>query len=500
MTAKMLMLMGSMSSVGKSLLTAGFCRIFTRKGLRVLPFKAQNMSNNAAVCLNGGEIGRAQAVQAAAAGVQATVQMNPVLLKPEADHKSQLILLGKLQGSFSGTDYYAMRNQLWQPITESLESLRSEADLVLIEGAGSIAELNLLKNDVTNLAIARYAKAPCLLIGDIDRGGIFAQLAGSWWLLSEADRKFIRGFIVNKFRGEIKLFSEGTRILSERSDGTPVAGVVPYLPDHGIADEDAAAFSSVGMKSPAARKICVVKLLHISNFDDFDPLKYEPMVNLVFCDRPDEMRGAAAILLPGTKNTLGDMQWLVQSGMADAIQDASRQGAAVVGICGGFQLMGEQIRNPLRLESGIEACAGLGLLPVETVMAGSKKVSQTEMQLISVSGFLNSLQGLTVQGYEIHYGETQSTHPIFKVKRAGQEKFDGFDGAIAADGKSFGTYLHGLFDNDGFRSAWLRALDIEPSGLSFRTMVSQSFDRLADHLEEHLDIALIEQIIDQGIS
>lgn len=499
MSAKTLMIMGSMSSAGKSLLTAGLCRVFTRKGLRVLPFKAQNMSNNAAVCPDGGEIGRAQAVQAAAAGVVPTVEMNPVLLKPEADHKSQLVLLGEAVGSFSGSEYYAKRAMVWEPITHSLDHLREQADLVLIEGAGSIAELNLSKSDVTNLAVARYAAAPCLLAGDIDRGGIFAQLAGSWWLLDERDKKYLKGFIVNKFRGEIALFQDGITILCERSGGVPVVGVVPYLVDHGIPDEDAASFSGGGHKSPAARKICVVRLPHISNFDDFDPLKYDPMIELCFVKRPDELNDAVAILLPGTKNTIADMEWLMESGMAEAIRQLHQAGTPVAGICGGYQLMGQRILNPERVESTVEACDGLGILPVETFMSGQKNVTRSRMRVISDQGFLAGLPGQTLTGYEIHQGVTVSPSPLFEILPQESGRSGGHDGTLVADGVSFGTYLHGIFDNDTLRTAWLHALGVQSSEINFRAMVAQRFDKLADHLEAHLDMALIEQIIETGV-
>lgn len=495
MKAKTLMLTGSMSSVGKSLLTAGLCRIYARKGLLVYPFKAQNMSNNAAVCPSGGEIGRAQAIQAAAAGVEPVVQMNPVLLKPEADHRSQVILLGEVIGSFSGTDYYARRKILWEPICHSLDALREKADLVLIEGAGSLAELNLRQSDVANLAVARYAQAPCLLIGDIDRGGIFAQLAGSWWLLDQSERPYIKAFIVNKFRGELSLFRKGLQLLSQHSEGIPVAWVVPYLPDHGIADEDAAAFSPETEKNADAKKLCVIKLPHISNFDDFDPLKAEPNVTLRFTVKPEELSDAAAILLPGSKSTLDDLRWLRGSGNAEALIRAWQAGSAIAGICGGYQLLGRMIRNPNQIESTVKECAGLGILPAETLLSPRKKVTQTQMTVISHQGFLQPLAGTTLQGYEIHNGITTSDKPLFAI--AGTNTTDG---ALGRDQKSFGTYLHGIFENDVFRGAWLKTLGISPSPICYRELAARNFDRLADHLEAHLDMDLIDSIIEKGMA
>ncbi|MHC1770604.1 MAG: cobyric acid synthase [Flexilinea sp.] len=499
MNAKTIMITGTMSSVGKSLLTAGLCRLFVRKGLRVLPFKAQNMSNNAAVCPGGGEIGRAQAVQAFAAGVAPTIDMNPILLKPETDHKSQVIVRGDIWGTYAGKDYYIKREELWHLVTESLDRLRSNADLVIIEGAGGIAELNLMNSDIVNLAVARYCGAPCLLVGDIDRGGVFAQLLGSWWLLNKADRKHIRGFIVNKFRGDPGLFADGLSILEKRSQGVPVVGLVPYLNDHGIADEDAASFSKAGTKNDLAVKIVVVQIPHISNFDDFDALKREENVCLEFSDSPEALRTAGAILIPGTKNTIEDLEWLKSSGMADKILEKFHSGTPVAGICGGYQILGKVILNPQHVESEIEECAGLGILPVKTRLTPQKVVTLTKMRVLPGKGFWNRINGEILSGYEIHTGRSESSGPLFLVTRSGSESWTDTDGCCVNDGISFGTYLHGIFNNDSFRGAWLKSIGIQPSNFQWNSVQEESMDHWADHLEKHIDMDKIQKIIETGV-
>lgn len=483
---------GTMSSAGKSLIVTGLCRLYTRRGLKVTPFKAQNMSNNAAVCPGGGEIGRAQYVQALACGIEPDVAVNPILIKPEADQKSQIIVNGEVLGSYSGKDYYSIREKLWPQITSSLNRLRHESDLVIIEGAGSIAELNLKRNDIVNMAVAKYAEAPVLLTGNIDPGGIFAQLLGSYLLLEEAERCLIKAFIVNNFRGDVDLFSDGIRIIEEKSGGIPVAGVIPFLPEHGIPDEDAASFSAWNDKPETAHKICVIRLPHISNFDDFDPLKMERNVNLVFVERPEEFANAAAIILPGTKNTIDDMLWLNQSGMTAAILQKKQEGAMIIGICGGYQLMGEQILNPSLLESRERSISGLGLLPVVTELSGEKTVTQTTMQVVTDKNFFSEIYGEVLSGYEIHNGQTVSHNALFSVVEDRNERTDG---CMSEDLLCFGTYLHGLFDNDGFRNAFLLNLGIEPDYDFRQSRLLASFDRLADHLESNLNMPLLDEII-----
>ena len=488
MSAKVLMIAGTMSSVGKSLITAGLCRLFARKGVSVAPFKAQNMSNNAAVCADGGEIGRAQAIQAQAARILPTVDMNPILMKPEADYKSQIILQGAPIGTFSGRAYYRMRESLWGSVTESLDRLREAHELVLIEGAGSIAELNLAENDIVNLRVARYANAPILLVGDIDRGGIFAQLLGSRSLLAPSDQARIRGFIVNKFRGDSALFADGVRILETRPQGAPVIGVVPWLKRHRIPDEDAAAFSDGVLPDPNAEKIAVIHLPHISNFDDFDPLKYERSVDLRYTKETAGLAEARAIILPGTKNTIGDLRWLRKSGLFDEIRKRYENGTPVVGICGGYQVMGTWVNE------GAESECGLGILPMETQFSETKTTCQVVRRVVADRGFFAALTGEIVSGYEIHHGRTASISPLFSAVDDASET----DGALASDGKSFGTYLHGLFFNDPFRRSWLNSLGIAPDPENDVTKIAGAFDALADHLEKSLNINQIERILNES--
>jgi adenosylcobyric acid synthase len=346
MTGKALMVIGTMSSVGKSLLVTGLCRIFARKGLRVAPFKSQNMSNNAAVCADGSEIGRAQFTQALACGIKPTAKMNPVLLKPEADSRSQVIVMGKPYTNLSARNYYQHKTNLWKITTKALDDLREEYDLVIIEGAGSPVELNLKLGDIVNMAVAKYARAPVLLVGDIDRGGIFPQLLGTLWLLEPDEKEMVKGFIVNKFRGDITLFYDGVSLLEEKG-GVPVIGVVPYI-HHCIPEEDAVAIEAQNLVSPSNGDIdiVVIRLPRISNFDDFDPLNNEHNVRVRYADSPNEIKNPSAIILPGTKSTMADLSFLQERGLFKYIQEYAKNGGTVVGICGGYQMLGVLINDP----------------------------------------------------------------------------------------------------------------------------------------------------------
>lgn len=496
MRAKTLMIMGSMSSVGKSLLVTGLCRMHARQGLRVLPFKAQNMSNNAAVC-SGGEIGRAQAVQAYAAGVVPTVEMNPVLIKPVADQHGQVIVRGQVWDIVDAVDYYTRRAELWRVITGCLDELRASADLVVIEGAGSPAEMNLREGDIVNMAVARYARSSCLLVGDIDRGGIFAQLLGTLQLLEAGDRALFRGLIVNKFRGAHALFADGVRILEERS-GLPVLGVLPFIQDVSIAEEDAAALGENLGTRPDAREVAVVSFPHISNFDDLDPLRLEPGVQLRFVKRAGQLGNPAAVILPGSKNTRGDLAWLRQEGLADAIRAAAGQGAAVVGLCGGFQMLGREVIDQDGVESAPGREPGLGLLPVRTWLEGKKTVTHSRATVEVACGFWRSLMGSTIEGYEIHMGRTETAVPLLRVTVREGRHLDVADGAHDPTGRIFGTYLHGLFDNDNLRRSWLRDLGVTPGEWRFAERRQQAYDRLADVLEASLDTAALDRILNGG--
>lgn len=497
MPAKTLMLQGTSSSVGKSTLTAALCRIFARRGLRVAPFKAQNMSNNAAVCSDGGEIGRAQAVQAAAAGIAPTSDLNPILLKPEADSRSQVIVLGRRWQTLRAGSYYRRKEELWPIVTAALDRLRAAYELVIIEGAGSPVELNLLSFDIVNMSIARYSGSPVLLIGDIDRGGIFAQLLGSLWLLADDERSLVRGLIVNKFRGDLRLFADGVRILEDRG-GVPVLGVVPYLNGLALPEEDAVALETT-MKQHLTdvRDIAVIRFPHIANFDDFDPFRVEDDVRLRYVDSIAALGKPSAIILPGTKSTLADLAWLRENGLEEAICQLSARGTAVVGICGGYQMLGRCLRDPESLESTIEVMPGLGLLPVETHFSGEKAVFQTHARILSGPSWLAELHGQTVDGYEIHMGRTRSDGEWLEITARSGQPCHATDGCVDANGRVWGCYLHGLFANTALRRAWLASLP--PPGVAAiagpPASLDESLNRLADAVEAALDIRQLESIL-----
>ena len=494
------MLQGASSSVGKSWLVAALCRIFARQGVRVAPFKAQNMSNNAAVCADGSEIGRAQAVQAFAAGIEPTADMNPLLLKPEADAHSQVILLGRPWKTVSAGTYYWHKARLWPLVTAALDRLRAEHDLVLLEGAGSAAELNLKAGDLVNMAVARHADSPVLLVGDIDRGGIFAQLLGTLWLLEGEERTLVRGFLVNKFRGDLSLFADGVRILEERG-GLPVLGVVPYLHDHGIPEEDAVALETLRGSSPAAKRagevdIAVISMPRIANFDDFDPLRAEPGVRVRYVSSVEELGEPSAVILPGSKSTIADLTWLRERGFAEPIVALAERGAAVVGICGGYQMLGRTILDPDHTESLLECVPGLGLLPLETTFVTVKATHRAIARLLGGPGWMAELKGQVAEGYEIHMGRTQGGTAWLEITVQSGRPVNVPDGACSADGRVWGCYLHGLFENEPVRRAWLDSLAWNNGGVAGATRgLSAAIDRLADHVEAALDMDRLRAII-----
>jgi adenosylcobyric acid synthase len=492
------MVQGSSSSAGKSLLVTALCRIYARRGLRVAPFKAQNMSNNAAACLSGGEIGRAQALQAAAAGIEPTVEMNPILIKPEADARSQVIVSGSAWKTLSASHYYDHKEFLWGRVTAALDSLREKCDLVIMEGAGSPAELNLLPGDIVNMAVARYAHSPILLVGDIDRGGIFAQLLGTLWLLEPDERSLVRGLVVNKFRGDPHLFTDGVRILEEKG-GCPVLGVIPYVKDLYLPEEDAVAIDAVRNHPDSTADgldIAVIRLPHISNFDDFDPLQTEAGVSLRYVHTQESFGKPDAVILPGTKSTSADLAWLRESGLADRIRSFSRGGGSVVGICGGYQMLGESLIDPFHLDSTLEYQDGLGLLPVITEFNFQKVTRQSTAVYISETGWLAGLKGFTLSGYEIHNGRSRSKTPWLRIVKRDHNTASTKDGAMSADGRIWGCYLHGLFEYDEFRRAWLRSLGwLEDGVLNSGKLLNQEIDRLADAVESSLRMDLLDGMI-----
>ncbi|MFV9503425.1 MAG: cobyric acid synthase [Oscillochloridaceae bacterium umkhey_bin13] len=478
MTAPVMMILGTASSVGKSTLVAALCRIAARRGIRVAPFKAQNMSNNAAVTVDGGEIGRSTAVQAAAARIAPTVQMNPILLKPEGERRSQIIVEGWPWRTLDALDYWQRKNLLWEVVTRNLDALRAQYDLVIAEGAGSPVELNLKPRDIVNARVATYAQARTLLVGDIDTGGIFAQLLGTLMLLEPEERTLVQGLIVNRFRGDPALFADGISILEQRGS-VPVLGVVPWISDLGLAEEDAVALERNVAPPRAGIIIAVVKLPTIANFDDFDPLAAESGVALRYIERPEQLAGAAAVILPGVKHTLAARRWLHERDFDPALRAFP---GAVVGICGGYQLLGERISDPQGVEGQGGDEPGLGLLPVETVFSAEKRTVQ-------VVGFalIPWACGLPISGYEIHMGRTRALNapaPVDMIARRGTELTDEPDGQFAAEGRVWGCYLHGLFANPDFRRAWLRSLGWQPVA---HAPGADPYDRLADEVERVLD-------------
>lgn len=490
MRAKALMIQGAMSSVGKSFLTTALCRIFARRGVKVAPFKAQNMSNNAAVCADGGEIGRAQYTQAQACGVEATVYMNPILLKPEADSRSQVIVNGRKWKSLSARSYYDHKAYLWSQVTDALDKLLADYQLVLIEGAGSPAELNLRRGDLVNMAIANYCQAAVLLVGDIDRGGIFAQLLGTLMLLPPPERALVKGFIVNKFRGDPSLFDDGVDILQRRG-ALPVLGVIPYIRQHYIPEEDGVMveYRSENHGALESIDIAVIALPRIANFDDFDPLSAEPGVSVRYVVDPGQLAAPSAIVLPGTKHTMADYRWLAARGLDGAIRKFVERGGSVVGICGGYQMLGRRIDDPQQVESTAGSLAALDLLPVATQFAPGKVTSRVSARITRGEAWLAPLLGSAVSGYEIHCGRSVSRSPWLELESDGR-----LDSEMRSDGRVWGCYMHGLFHNAAFRRAWLGSLGWR-TDRSVQRSLDQDIDRVADIVEAQLDMAALRRIM-----
>ena len=457
---KAIMVQGTGSHVGKSVLAAALCRILRQDGRRVAPFKAQNMSNNAAVCLDGGEIGRAQAEQAAACGIEPTTAMNPILLKPCTDVGSQVVVMGRAIGTMTAKEYQAFKMSLLPRVKEALESLLAQYDVVVIEGAGSPVEINLKQHDLVNMRTAELADAAVLLIGDIDKGGVFAQLVGTWELLDVSERRRVRGLIINKFRGDLDILSPGLEFLERRLE-RPVLGVVPYLPRLRVAEEDTLAVERADRPDAGSGpRIDIIRHPRIANFTDFDALgELARYVSEPPADLPD------AVILPGTKSTIADLRRLREAGFEPWLRRARQAGVEIVGICGGFQMLGRTILDPNHAESPEETIDGLGFLDCHTVFQDVKETARVQGA--------HAESGARVEGYEIHLGCTQGNpgpQPLFRITHRHGIAAEGYDGAASPDGRVWGTYLHGLFDNDEFRRWWLQRLDErrQPRGESRR--------------------------------
>ncbi|HEX3860210.1 MAG TPA: cobyric acid synthase [Stellaceae bacterium] len=477
MTARALMLQGTGSDVGKSLLVAGLARAFTNRGLRVRPFKPQNMSNNAAVTEDGGEIGRAQALQARAARVPATVHMNPVLLKPQAETGAQVVVQGRVVTVAKAAAFQQMKPGLLASVLDSFGRLRGEADLVLVEGAGSASEVNLRRNDIANMGFARAADVPVIVVGDIDRGGVIASLVGTRVVLAAGDAAMIRGFIVNRFRGDPALFADGMTMIAQATGWTAL-GLVPFFPAaRHLPAEDSMALDRPLPRSGGDLVIAVPILPCIANFDDLDPLAAEPAVDLVRVKPGGALPGnARLVILPGSKATLADLAVLREAGFDIDIAAHLRRGGRVLGLCGGYQMLGRTIADPAGVEGPAERVAGLGLLAVDTVLSAEKR-------LAPVAGVTSD--GNAFEGYEMHMGATEGPDRAHSFARLADGSAEG---ACSADGRVVGTYVHGLFADDRQRSAWLTRLGTGPAVISYDDLIERTLDGLADHLATHLDL------------
>ncbi len=484
MMAKNLMIQGTMSNVGKSLLTAALCRIFHQDGYRTAPFKSQNMALNSFITKEGHEMGRAQVVQAEAAGIIPDVRMNPILLKPTTDVGSQVIVNGKAQGNMNAMAYYRKKRDFIPVIMDAYNSLAAEYDVIVIEGAGSPAEINLKQQDIVNMGLAEMVDAPVLLVGDIDRGGVFAQLYGTIALLEEQERERIRGTVINKFRGDRSILEPGLAALEDLCQ-VPVAGVVPYL-HIDIDDEDSLSERLRGNSVQKQIDIAVIRLPRISNFTDFSPFEHYGNVSLRYVDRVSDLHQPDMILLPGTKSTIADLLWMRGNGLEAGILQAAARGTLIFGICGGYQMLGRKISDPEHSEAaGLCEIDGMGLLDTETVFRQEKVQAQTSGTFADVEGPLSGLNGKAWQGYEIHMGQSEDNHP-----------------AVLSSGNVYGTYVHGIFDVPGISDTIIQSL-CEIKGISFddigqfdpRTYKEAQYDKLAETVRNSLNMDLIYEIL-----
>ena len=500
--AKAIMVQGTMSNAGKSLLAAGLCRIFKQDGYRVAPFKSQNMALNSFITEEGLEMGRAQVMQAEAAGIAPSVLMNPILLKPTNDVGSQVIVNGEVLGTMSARDYFKYKKKLVPDVMKAFEALAAENDIIVIEGAGSPAEINLKTEDIVNMGMAKMAKAPVLLVGDIDRGGVFAQLYGTVELLEPDEREMVKCLIINKFRGDKTILDPGVEMLEEKC-GIPVVGVAPYL-DIQVEDEDSLTDRFDRNQEIGQIDIAVIRVPRISNFTDFNPLESIPGVSLRYVKHASELKNPDVIILPGTKNTMEDLQWLRESGMEALILKAAAKGTLVFGICGGYQMLGESLSDPYGVEAG-GTMRGMGLLPMDTVFAEKKTRTQVTGKYLDIKGDYQPLTGVEFTGYEIHMGESTWKSGA----RASTWTKDGVTGQEKTEGTVFenvcGTYVHGIFDKEESALALIRAagkkkgIDVsQMEGVDFAAFKETQYDILAAELRKHLDMKKIYEILEEG--
>lgn len=501
--AKTIMIQGTMSNAGKSLLTAGLCRIFRQDGYRVAPFKSQNMALNSYITSEGLEMGRAQVMQAEAAGIEPSVLMNPILLKPTNDTGSQVIVNGEVLGTMSARDYFKYKKNLVPDIMKAFRALAEKNDIIVIEGAGSPAEINLKTDDIVNMGMAKMADAPVLLAGDIDRGGVFAQLYGTVELLEPEERNRIRGLIINKFRGDKTILDPGIEMLEEKC-GIPVVGVAPYL-DIQVEDEDSLTERFDRGQETGLIDIAVIRIPRISNFTDFNPLESIPGVSLRYVKHTSDLKNPDVIILPGTKNTMEDLRWLRESGMEALILKAADRGTLIFGICGGYQMLGETLSDPHGVEAG-GSMRGMGLLPMDTIFAEKKTRTQVTGRFLDLDGDYETLSEVEFTGYEIHMGDSVRRNPAKPCTSVR----DGVTGKGKTEGtftrNVCGTYVHGIFDKEETALALIRAagkkkgVDVSRmEGVDFASFKEQQYDILAAELRKHLDMKKIYEILEQGV-
>ncbi len=515
--AKAIMIQGTGSGAGKSAIAAGLCRIFRDMGIKVAPFKSQNMALNSYITREGGEIGRAQAFQAEAAGLDPSNDMNPVLLKATGEAGCQVILNGKVYATMKAHEYYAVKDKVWEEITLAYDRLSAEYDLIIIEGAGSPAEINLRKEEVVNMRMARYADAPVFLVGDIDRGGIFAQFYGTVELLKDGngetpgepvDADYIKAFIVNKFRGDMEILRPGLRMIEEKT-GRPVIGTLYYQPDIGLDEEDGLAIEKVARFDQSGHKelkIVVLRLKYIANFTDFEPFMNEPDVELKYSLWEEDISSADLIIVPGSKNTVSDLLLLRESGIEESLKSAAKKGVPIIGVCGGYQMLGQKILDPHSVESSLRDVAGMGLLDIVTTLDKTKTTCRVSANLIS-SKWFDAVPGTSgcrwnqMKGYEIHMGHTTGDVGLFQIRRLNHP--DGMKGTNdsvldgSVKGNVWGTYVHGIFDNDGMRTAVINSLrsrrDLPPrEGMfCYQTKREEAINKWADTLRKSVDICAV---------
>ena len=501
--AKAIMVQGTMSNAGKSLLTAGLCRIFKQDGYSVAPFKSQNMALNSFITEEGLEMGRAQVMQAEAAGIRPLALMNPILLKPTNNTGSQVIVNGEVLGNMSAREYFAFKKNLRPKIQEAYDTLASMYDIIVIEGAGSPAEINLKQEDLVNMGMAKMANAPVLLVGDIDRGGVFAQLVGTVMLLEEEERDMVKGLIINKFRGDKSILDPGVEMLEEKT-GIPVVGVAPYL-QVDVEDEDSLAERVRGSQHVDLIDIAVIRLPRISNFTDFNALEVIPGVSLRYVQSVKDLKNPDMILLPGSKNTMEDLLWMRQNGLEAAILKEAAKGKLIFGICGGYQMLGETLWDPDGVEAGGKI-RGMGLLPMDTVFQGEKTRTRVEGTFGTVEGLLKDISGVELEGYEIHMGvckRKEGAKPLTQIR-------DTVNGIVKIDGtykaNVYGSYVHGIFDKEKVAETLVGAigkqkgLDVsQMTGVDFAAYKEKQYDLLAEGLRQYLDMDKIYEILEAGI-